>query len=300
MSSVTKSGYITIIGRPNVGKSTLLNHCLDMKLSITSRKPQTTRHQLLGVLTRGHSQFLFLDTPGINAGRKRSGNSIERYMNRQALSTLKDVDVILFLVEGTGWRDGDATVLKYLSSTEVPVICVLTKVDRLRNKSLLLPLINELSQKKNFRAIVPIAALRNEGLDMLLDAIESELPERPHLYSADEVTDRSTSFLVGEMIREQVVRQLGAELPHRSTVLVEKIEESDEEHTTIFASICIERVSQKRIVIGKGGSRLGSIGESARHNISDFLGKRIDLRLHVRVRSGWTDDRKSMAELGYR
>lgn len=299
MNASTKSGYITIIGRPNVGKSTLLNHCLDMKLSITSRKPQTTRHQLLGVLTRGTCQFMFLDTPGINAGRKRSGNSIERYMNRQALSTLNDVDVILFLVEGTGWRDGDATVLKHLARSDVPVICVLTKVDRIRNKSQLLPLIDELAKKSKFQAIVPVAALRNEGLDMLLDAIETELTEGPHLYSADEVTDRSTSFLVGEMIREQVVRQLGAELPHRSTVLVERFEET-EERTTIFASICIERDSQKRIVIGKGGSRLKSIGESARHNIADFLNKNIDLRLHVRVRSGWTESRKRLAEFGYR
>ena len=299
MSAVTKSGYVTIIGRPNVGKSTLLNHCLDMKLSITSRKPQTTRHQLLGVLTKGSCQFLFLDTPGINAARKRAGHSIERYMNRQALSTLNDVDVILFLVEGTGWRDGDATVLKHLSSTDVPVICVLTKVDRVRNKSQLLPLIDKLAKKSKFRAIVPVAALRNEGLDMLLDAIEGELSEGPHLFSADEVTDRSTSFLVGEMIREQVVRQLGAELPHRSTVLVERFEEA-EDVITIFASICLERDSQKRIVIGKGGSRLKSIGTSARHNIAEFLEKSIDLRLHVRVRSGWTENRKSLAEFGYR
>ena len=299
MSTATKSGYVTIIGRPNVGKSTLLNHCLDMKLSITSRKPQTTRHQLLGVLTRGSCQFMFLDTPGINAGRKRAGNSIERYMNRQALSTLNDVDVILFLVEGAGWRDGDATVLKHLTKTDVPVICVLTKVDRVRNKSQLLPLIEKLSKKSKFRAIVPVAALRNEGLDMLLDAIEAELSEGPHLFNADEVTDRSTSFLVGEMIREQVVRQLGAELPHRSTVLVERFEET-EDQTTIFASICVERDSQKRIVIGKGGSRLRSIGESARHNVADFLGKSIDLRLHVRVRSGWTESHKRLAEFGYK
>ena len=242
---------------------------------------------------------MFLDTPGINAGRKRTGRSIERYMNRQALSTLNDVDVILFLVEGTGWRDGDATVLKHLAKTEVPIICVLTKVDRVRNKSQLLPLIEKLAKTSKFRAIVPVAALRNEGLDMLLDAIADELTEGPHLFNADEVTDRSTSFLVGEMIREQVVRQLGAELPHRSTVLVERFEAA-EDQTTIFASICVERDSQKRIVIGKGGSRLRSIGESARHNIADFLEKSIDLRLHVRVRSGWTDSHKRLAEFGYK
>lgn len=299
MNAATKTGYVTIVGRPNVGKSTLLNHCLDTKLSITSRKPQTTRHQLLGVLTRDASQFLFLDTPGINAGKGRGGRSIERYMNRQALSTLNDVDVVLFLVEGAGFREGDETVLKYLSTTDVPVICVLTKVDRVKDKKQLLPLIDTMSKKREFRAIVPVAALRNEGLDLLLDAIEAELAEGPHLYNADEITDRTTSFLVGEMVREQVVRQLGAELPHRSTVIVEKFEE-EADAITIYASICIERDSQKRIVIGKGGSRLKSIGETARQSIEAFLKKTVDLRLHVRVAANWTDDRKRLASLGYR
>lgn len=299
MSEKTKVGYVTIIGRPNVGKSTLLNHLLDMKLSITSRKPQTTRHQLLGILTRGTSQFMFLDTPGIHIGKKRASRSINRYMNRQALSTINDVDAILFLVEGTGWHDGDSTVLKYLGTTDVPVICVLTKIDRVRDKRQLLPLIDELSKKHDFKAIVPVAALKSEGLDLLLDAAEDELHEGPHLYKDDEITDRSTSFLVGEMIREQVVRQLGAELPHRSTVLVEAFEESDE-FVTIHAIICIERNSQKRIVIGKGGQRLRSIGETARHAIADFLGKPVELRLHVKVRTGWTDDRASLSSLGYR
>ena len=299
MSEQTKIGYVTIIGRPNVGKSTLLNHLLDMKLSITSRKPQTTRHQLLGILTRGASQFMFLDTPGIHIGKKRASRSINRYMNRQALSTINDVDAILFLVEGTGLRDGDSTVLRYLGTTDVPVICVLTKIDRVRDKRQLLPLIDELSKKHEFKAIVPVAALKSEGLDLLLDAVEDELHEGPHLYKGDEVTDRSTSFLVGEMIREQVVRQLGAELPHRSTVLVESFEDSDD-FVTIHAIICIERNSQKRIVIGKGGQRLRSIGEKARHAIADFLGKPVELRLHVKVRTGWTDDRASLARLGYR
>ncbi|MYD43962.1 MAG: GTPase Era [Gammaproteobacteria bacterium] len=297
--SDTTTGYVTILGRPNVGKSTLLNHCLDTKLSITSRKPQTTRHQLLGVLTRDLCQFLFLDTPGINAQAGRSGRSIERYMNRQALSTLNDVDVILFLVEGTGWRDGDATVLKYLKTTDVPVVCVITKIDRVKDKKRLLPLIDELAQRHPFRAIVPVAALRNEGLSLLLDVVAAQLPNGPHLYKADEITDRSTSFLVGELIREQVVRQLGAELPHRSTVIVEQFED-EESAVTIYASICIERSSQKRIVIGKGGSRLRSIGATARRNIATLLDKSVDLRLHVRVRSNWTDDRKSLANLGYR
>ena len=299
MTLATKTGYITILGRPNVGKSTLLNHCLDVKLSITSRKPQTTRHQLLGVLTRGTSQYLFLDTPGIHPGTKRTGRSINRYMNRQALSTLNDVSVILFLVEATGWRDGDATVLKYLETTDVPVLCVLTKIDRVRDKRQLLPLIQEIATKREFRAIVPIAALRNEGLDLLLGAIEGELHERPHLYSADEITDRSTSFLVGEMIREQVVRQLGAELPYRSTVVVEHLQE-DEELTTVHATIYIERESQKGIVIGKQGQRLKSIGEAARHAIAGFLARSVDLRLHVRVRTGWTGDANNLSRLGYR
>lgn len=299
MTQSLKSGYVTIVGRPNVGKSTLLNHCLDFKLSITSRKPQTTRHQLLGVLTRGSCQFLFLDTPGIHRQDRRSNRSINRYMNRQALGTINDVHVILFLVEGTRWREEDNTVLKYLKESKVPVICVLTKIDRVRDKRRLLPLIKDLSEKHNFSAIVPVAALKNEGLDLLLNTIEEHLPEGPHLYDADDVTDRPTAFLVGEMVREQIVRQLGAELPHRSTVLVEQFEE-DESGVTVHAIICVERDSQKAIVIGKQGQRLKSIGERARLTIADQLGKSVVLRLHVRVRQGWTDDRKSLARLGYR
>ncbi len=299
MSKAAKAGYIAILGRPNVGKSTLLNHCLDLKLSITSRKPQTTRHQLLGILTRGSSQFLFIDTPGIHIGRRRTGRSIERYMNRQALSTMNDVDVILYLVEGTGWRPDDEPILKYLDSSDVPVICVLTKVDRIQDKRSLLPLINDLSKRRDFRAIVPVAALRNEGLDLLLTVIEEELPEGPHHFKDGERTDRSDAFLISEIIREQVVRQLGAELPHRSTVIVERVEKSAEE-TTIYATICIERESQKQIVIGKGGQRLKSIGTAARHNIASFLTTKINLQLHVRVRSGWTDDARSLGQLGYR
>lgn len=299
MADSTKTGYIAIIGRPNVGKSTLLNHCLDTKLSITSRKPQTTRHQLLGILTRGNSQFLFIDTPGINAGAKRTSRSMERYMNRQALSSLGDVNVILFLVESGGLRAGDEAVLKYLVDIQAAVIGVITKVDRVRNKTRLLPLIDELSKKANFKAIVPTAALRSEGLDLLLDAIEEELQQGPHLFGADELTDRPTTFLVGELVREQLVRQLGAELPHRSTVLVERFEET-ETRTTVYASICIERPSQKRIVIGKGGRQLKAIGERARRSIAQFLDTEIDLRLHVRVKSGWSDDQKSLAQMGYR
>ena len=299
MDEPTKTGYVTIVGRPNVGKSTLLNHVLDLKLSITSRKPQTTRHQLLGVLTRGSCQYLFLDTPGIHSQNRRSNRTINRYMNRQALGTINDVDLILFLVEGTGWRDGDITVLNHLKTTSVPIVCVLSKIDRVRDKRRLLPLIQEIADKHEFKAIVPVAALKNEGLDMLLEAIEHELPAGPHLYSADDVTDRPTSFLVGEMVREQVVRQLGAELPHRSTVFVESFKE-DEKHVDISAIICVEHDSQKAIVIGKQGRRLKSIGEKARYVIEDFLGKTVMLRLLVRVRRGWTDDRRSLANLGYR
>ena len=224
---------------------------------------------------------------------------MERYMNRQALSSLRDVDVILFLVESGGLRAGDEVVLRYLADIHATVLCVITKVDRVRDKSQLLPLIDELSKKLEFKAIVPTAALRGEGLDLLLDAIEEELHEGPHLFGADELTDRPTSFLVGELIREQLVRQLGAELPHRSTVIVELFEET-EARTTIYAAICIERTSQKRIVIGKGGRQLKAIGERARHNIEQFLATEVDLRLHVRVKSGWTDNQKSLAQFGYR
>ena len=293
-----RSGYVTIIGRPNVGKSTLLNHCLDMKLSITSRKPQTTRHQLLGVLTKGNTQFLFIDTPGIHGQKGHSQRQLNRYMNRQALSTLNDVDAILFLVEAPNWHAGDELVLNYIASAKAPTICVLTKIDRIKNKNKLLPLIEEVSQKHDFKAILPVSALRNIGLDELLDLIGEELPSSPHLFSKDDFTDKPVIFLVGELIREQVVRQLGAELPHRSTVFVDRFEESDE-LTTIDASICVERESQKRMVIGQRGQRVKSIGERARENIAEFLDSRVRLNMHVRVRSGWTDDQRTLKQLGY-
>ena len=292
-----RSGYVAIIGRPNVGKSTLLNHLLAMKLSITSRKPQTTRHQLLGILTKQDTQYLFIDTPGIHR-KSASGKQLNRYMNRQALSTLNEVDVILILVEATKWHSGDQNILKYLKSVEVPVICVVTKIDRLKNKNRLLPHMAELNQKYDFKTIVPVSSLQNEGLSDLLEVIREELPQASHTFKEDDITDRPVIFLIGELVREQVVRQLGAELPHQSTVAVEKIEET-EELTTIDAQITVARTTQKRIVIGHQGQRLGTIGERARKNIAVLLGCRVRLNLHVRVRSGWTEDQRTLKQLGF-
>lgn len=296
--SKLRSGYVTIIGRPNVGKSTLLNHCLNVKLSITSRKPQTTRHQLLGILTQGDAQYLFLDTPGIHLHKHAKARHLNRYMNRQALSTIQGVDVVLFLVESSGIKSADLKVLNYLEDIDIPVICVLTKIDRVHNKNELLPQIEDIAARYEFKAIVPVSALQNDGIEELLTVIKEEMPHAPHLYGIDDITDKPKVFLIGELIREQVVRQLGAELPHRSTVYVENIEE-EETLTTIDAQICVERVSQKRIVIGKQGQRIKSIGERARQQITEWLEGPVRLNLHVRVRAGWTDDQRTLKQLGY-
>ena len=295
--SVSRCGHVAIIGRPNVGKSTLVNHLIGVKLSITSRKPQTTRDRILGVATRGSTQLVFLDTPGI--GIRGQGRQIERYMQKQALGALDGVDVVVFLTDATSWTPRDEAVLKHVGAHDIPVVCAMNKIDRIANKNELLPSLQTMSQRYPFDAIVPISALKSQGLDDLCAELERKVPEAPWIFAKDEYTDRSTRFLVSELVREQLVRQLGDELPHRTAVTIESWEE-DKKCTEIDAVICVEREGQKGIVLGSGGQRLKAIGSQSRTAIERLLQTHVRLNLWVSVRRGWTNNHDDMTTLGYR
>lgn len=285
---------MALIGAPNVGKSTLLNHILQQKLSITSRKPQTTRHNLLGVDTQDDHQAIYVDTPGIHDNQHRH---INRYMVRQAMSVLKDVDLIVMLLDRDNWGEDEDLVVKHLP-TATPVFAAINKIDLLKNKRELLPLIQRLSEMQIFEEIIPLSALQEEGLPVLRDLVYKRLPERPHLFPADQVTDQTERFLVAEIIREKIMRRLGDELPHRCGVVIEHYVEEDG-RVDIAANIVVERTGQKSIVIGKAGEKLKSIGIDARKDIEALIERKVMLRLWVKVKPGWTNSVKDLQQMGY-
>ena len=294
-SNGLRSGYIAIVGRPNVGKSTLLNYILGMKLSITSRKPQTTRHQILGVKTTDNVQAIYVDTPGIH---QRRGTAINKYMNRAATSILNDVDVILFLVQAKQWTEEDQAIIEKLKLVSCPVVLVVNKMDTLDNKKELLPLIEGLSSKLEFSEIIPASALNGVNVEVLEKKISSLLPASTHFYPEDQITDRSMRFLASEIIREKLIRELGQELPYTSTVVIDKYDE-DESIVRIHATIYVESTGQKAIIIGKKGARLKSIGTKAREDISVLVDSKVYLNLWVKVREGWSNDEQALRGLGY-
>ncbi len=291
----SRCGYIAIIGRPNVGKSTLLNHILGIKLSITSRKPQTTRHQIIGVKTTGQIQAIYVDTPGIH---QRSGNAINKYMNRAATSVLTDVDLILFVVQAKQWTEEDKAIVEKLAAVKCPVLLVVNKIDKLTSKKQLLPIIQELSTKYAFREILPVSALNGINLDVLEQQVADLLPENAPFYPDDHLTDRSMRFLASEIIREKLIRELGQELPYTSTVNIDKYDE-DKDIVRIHATIYVESNGQKSIIIGKKGARLKSIGTRAREDISKMIESKVYLNLWVKVREGWSNDERALRGLGY-
>jgi len=295
-TETSRCGYVAILGRPNVGKSTLMNHMLGQKIAITSRKPQTTRHNLLGVDTEGSSQAIYVDTPGIHA--TAGGRAINRYMVRAATSVLKDVDLALFLFEANRFTPEDELVLEHIKGASCPVIAVINKTDLLEQRELVLPVMAETAQRFDFAEIVPVAALRKRGVDELRSLIFGYLPEGPHFFAEDEVTDRSERFLVAEIIREKLMRRLGDELPHRSTVAIERFAEG-ESVLDIHAIVYVERAGQKQIMIGKGGDRMKGIGIDAREDIETLLQRKVMLRLWVKVKANWSDDERSLSHLGY-
>ena len=295
VSQVEHCGYVALVGRPNVGKSTLLNRLLGQKLSITSRKAQTTRHRLLGIHTRGPRQILYVDTPGMH---NRTARALNRFMNQEAMRVLQDVDLVLLVIERDRWKPLDEEVLVRLQRVSVPVLLVVNKIDQIRNKSRLLPLIGESAEKRQFAAIVPVSATSGDGTDELQTLIESMLPEGPKLFPDDQITDRSSRFLAAEILREKLTRLLGEELPHELTVQIDEFVES-EDGVAIDATILVERDSQKPIVIGRGGQRLKRIGTEARHELQRLLDRPVELRTWVKVRAGWSDDESALHSLGY-
>ncbi|MDE0875107.1 MAG: GTPase Era [Porticoccaceae bacterium] len=288
-------GYVAIVGRPNVGKSTLLNHLLGQKLCITSRKPQTTRHTLLGIKTEGDFQMIFVDTPGIHTNQERA---INRVMNRSAASVIADVDVVIFVVDRFEWSEADEYVAKYLSNNDVPLIVAVNKVDMIDDKEALLPHLKFLSSKVDAKEYIPLSALRRTNLDELEIKIKGYIPQKMHLYPEDQITDRSEKFLAAEIVREKITRQLGAEVPYQVTVEIEEFR-AEKKITHISALILVERDGQKKIIIGTNGERLKKIGEQARADIESLLGCKVMLRTWVKVRSGWSDDERALRSLGY-
>jgi GTP-binding protein Era len=288
-------GYIAIVGRPNVGKSTLLNHLIGQKLCITSRKPQTTRHTLVGIKTEDTLQMIFVDTPGIHTNQERA---INRIMNRSAASVIADVDVVIFVVDRFEWSDADEYVAKYLANIRSPVIVALNKVDMIEDKKSLLPHLEFLSEKINAIELIPLSALRKINLDDLEEKIKGHIPFGAHIFPNDQITDRSERFLAAEIIREKITRQLGAEVPYQVTVEIEQFK-VEGKVTFIDALILVERDGQKKIIIGTKGERIKKIGAQARADIESLLECQVMLRTWVKIRSGWSDDERALRSLGY-
>lgn len=290
-----RCGYIAIVGRPNVGKSTMLNHILQQKISITSRKPQTTRHNVQGIKTEGPSQFIYVDTPGLHLQHSRA---INRYMNRAATTALRDVDLVVFLVDRLAWTDEDDMVVQRLQNLSCPIILAVNKVDILDDKEKLLPHLQTLMEKLPIEEVVPISALRGHNLDTLEKEVEKRLPEGMHFFPDDQVTDRSSRFMAAEIVREKITRQLGDELPYQMTVEIEDFA-AQGSVLHISALILVERDGQKRILIGEKGAKIKNIGTQAREDMERLFDCKVMLKLWVKVKSGWSDDERALRSLGY-
>lgn len=290
-----RSGYIAIVGRPNVGKSTLMNHILGQKISITSRKPQTTRHRILGIKTSETVQAIYVDTPGIHLQAHKAMN---RYLNRAATSSLDDVDLILFVIDVREWTEEDEHVLSRLQQQRSPVILVLNKIDMVKDKEVLLPKLQQHATRMAFQEVIPLSALKGSNMERLEGLVESALPPSAPIYPEEYITDRSERFLAAEIVREKLTRMLGSELPYAISVEIEQFE-AKEGLLSIGALIWVERTSQKHIVIGKGGSRLKDVGQQARIDMERLFDNKVFLKLWVKVKAGWSDSERSLASLGY-
>ena len=290
-------GFIAIVGRPNVGKSTLLNNLLGQKISITSRKPQTTRHRIMGVDTEGPYQAIYVDTPGLHIEEKRA---INRLMNRAASSSLSDVNLVLFLVDGTQWTADDEMVLNKLRNANFPVVLCVNKVDNVKDRNDVMMHMLELSKKMEFVDVVPIAAKHGKNVDVLRKHVREHLPQATHHFPEEYVTDRSQRFMASEIVREKLMRFTGEELPYSVTVEIERFDynpETDGFH--INALILVERSGQKKMVSGKGGEKIKTIGREARLDMEELFGRKVYLETWVKVKSGWADDERALRSLGY-
>jgi len=290
-------GFIAIVGRPNVGKSTLLNHILGQKISITSRKPQTTRHRIMGVETDGDFQAIYVDTPGLHIEEKRA---INRLMNRAANSSLSDVNLVFFLVDGTHWTDDDEMVLNKLRKAEFPVILCINKVDNVKDRNDVMRHMQELSRKMNFVDVVPISAKNGKNIDVLRKHVREHLPKAEHHFPEEYVTDRSQRFMASEILREKLMRFTGDELPYSVTVEIERFDYNpDTDGFHINALILVERSGQKKMVIGKAGDKIKTIGREARLDMEALFDRKVYLETWVKVKSGWADDERALRSLGY-
>ncbi len=291
----TYCGYISIIGKPNVGKSTILNHILGKKISITSRKSQTTRNNILGIKTENDKQMIFADTPGMHI---KSPKVMNKVLNRSADSLIEDSDIILFVVQRLTLDDEDLSVLKKLKEANSKVICVVNKVDQISDKNKLLPMIGRLAEEYSFLDIIPISAINNEGIKELEQLIKKYLPENDHIYGEEDIQNsHKDTFMISELIREKIIRMLGDELPHDTFVQVELLEDEDE-IIKIHAVIYVVRDSQKQIVIGKGGGTLKKIGQQARLELEDYFKKKVFLKTWVKVKKNWNTDSDYIQSLG--
>ena len=292
----TYCGFIAIVGRPNVGKSTLLNKILGQKISITSRKAQTTRHRIVGIHTEGPYQAVYVDTPGLHIEEKRA---INRLMNRAASSAIGDVDLIIFVVDGTHWNEDDEMVLNKLRQAKAPVVLAINKIDNVKNKDELLPFITELSGKFHFTDIVPISAQRGNNVHKLQEIVRRSLKPGIHHFPEDYVTDRSQRFMASEIIREKLMRFMGEELPYSVTVEIEQFKLNERGVYEINGLILVERDGQKKMVIGQGGQKIKVIGTEARQDMERLFDNKVHLELWVKVKSGWADDERALRSLGY-
>jgi len=296
MSDTSYCGMVAIVGRPNVGKSTLLNAILGQKVSITSRKPQTTRHRIMGIDTEEAYQAIYVDTPGLHVEEKRA---INRLMNRAASSSLADVGLVLFLVEGTRWTDDDQMVLNKIKESGLESWLLVNKTDNVKEKDELLPHLKWLGEQHNFKHIMPISAKQGKNVEQIRQMVQKILPESEHYFPDDYITDRSSRFMAAEIIREKLMRFTGDELPYSVTVEIEQFMLTDSGVYQINGLILVERDTQKRMVIGKGGSRLKTIGSEARKDMEKLFDNKVFLELWVKVKSGWADDDRALRSLGY-
>ena len=294
MNPKTKSGYVSIVGKTNAGKSTLLNNILGQKIAITSRKPQTTRHRFLGIRTDNENQIIFVDTPGFHSGQKRALN---RYMNKVASNAMRGVDIVLYVLDKLNWSEDDLSRVQSISK-ETSIILIINKVDKLEDKGSLLPFIENLSKDNLFSHIVPVSALKDIGVENLVRLIHEQLPEGGHLYPEDQVTDISEKFLASEIVRENCINRLGDELPYRITVSIERFNQlKDIIH--IDSVIYVEKQSQKGMLIGQSGSMLKSIGTASRKELEKLLDSKVMLKTWVKVKNNWSDNESLLPSMGY-
>ncbi len=290
-----RSGFVAVVGRPNAGKSTLVNALVGEKISIVTAKPQTTRHRVIGIRSRPDSQVIFVDTPGLHANARKLVN---RAMNRAAAGALADADVVLFVVEATGWRAGDEHVLGRLGKSPVPIVLVANKSDLVRPRSKMLPLLQQVQDKHAFADIIPVSALTHDNLDHLMEVVMRHLSAGERYYPDGMKTDRGRDFRIGELLREKLMAALKSEVPYGLAVEIGAVEDA-ETLVKIDALIWVAKDSQRPIVIGRGGGTLKAIGTEARLDIEKFLGKKVFLQTHVKVRRNWADDARALQQLGF-